>query len=125
MRPAESRGRMVWKTCLRLAWERRMRPACSISQRSRPAAVAAAPHRVALHLLPGWTRALGSKAIQLRPEADQELVDGCAAGIQQAQRLSLQGIGQADGKRERLGVHRFLTPVRQEGAVPARQREGV
>ena len=25
---------MVWKTCLRVAWARRIRPACSISQRS-------------------------------------------------------------------------------------------
>src|SRR5258708_33663404 len=32
--PSESSGRIVWKTCLRLAWARRMRPACSISHRS-------------------------------------------------------------------------------------------
>src|SRR5262249_46250390 len=41
-----------------------------------PTAVAAAPGRILLHLLPGGTRALGSKAIQLRPEADQERIDG-------------------------------------------------
>jgi len=67
--------------------------------------VAAAPRRILLHLLPGWTRALGGKAIQGWPEADQELTRGTSAGIQQAQRLSLHRVGQADGKREGLGVH--------------------
>ena len=32
--PSDSSGRMLWKTCLRLAWARRMRPAYSISHRS-------------------------------------------------------------------------------------------
>jgi len=79
-----------------------MRPACSISQRSRPSAVAAAPGRILLHLLPGRTRALGSKAIQRWPQLDQELIVRRAANIQESQRFLLKVVGQADGKGKRL-----------------------
>ena len=80
---------MVWKTCLRVAWARRILPRLLHLAALLPTAVAAAPRRVLLHLLPGRTRALGGKAIQLWPQLDQELVDGGAAGIQQAQGLGL------------------------------------
>ena len=43
-----------------------------------------------------------------------------AAGIQQAQRLGLQGVGQADGKGERLGRgHGMPPPARLVCARPA------
>src|SRR5215472_13022058 len=111
---------MAWKTCLRVAWARRMRPACSISQRSRPSAVATAPYRVPLYLLPGWTRALGSKAIQRWPQIEEQLIDGGAAGIQQPQGLGLQGVWQANGKGKRLGRgHGMPPPARLIFARPA------
>ena len=75
--------------------------------------MAATPGCILLYLLPSRTRALGGKAIQCWPQVDQQLIDGGAAGIQQPQGLGLEGVGQADGKGERLGPGHGLPPPAQ------------
>src|SRR6266849_8886499 len=77
---------------------------------------------MAFDLFPGRPTAIPGKLIQLGPQVDKDLVDGEVTGIQQTQRLGLQGIGQADGKRERLRLGHVTTPVWQ--APASRTRPG-
>ncbi|WP_244422153.1 hypothetical protein [Ktedonobacter racemifer] len=74
------------------------------------AAVTRAGEQVALDLLPGRTGPLACKHIKLRPQRGDDLVDGGAAGIKEAQGLSLHAIGQADGERERLRFDHLRPP---------------
>ena len=88
-----------------------------------PTAVAAAPRHILLHLLPGWTRTLGGKAIQLWPQLQEQLTRGQAAGIQQPQRLGLEHLGQADGESEGVRVHaRPASSAAKDGLSPVPER---
>ena len=95
-------------------------PACSISQRSCRLPW---PLRLVAYcstcFQAGPVRS-AAKRSSCWPQLDQELIDGRAAGIQQPQRLGLQGVGQADGKGERLGPgHGMPPPARLVCARPA------
>jgi hypothetical protein len=72
-------------------------------------AVSAAHEEMALNLLPGWPRPVTCKQIELREQLADDLIDGRARGIEQAQRLGLRRVGQADGERKDL-CFRHLTP---------------
>ena len=62
-----------------------------------PTAMPTATQQVFFHLLPSRASALCGKQIKLRRQVGDHLIDGDAAGHPGAQRLSLHGIGQANG----------------------------
>jgi len=82
-----------------------------------PTAMPTAMRQVFFHLLPGRASSLCGKEIKMRPEVGDDLIDGDDACIQQPQRLSLHGIGQANGKGERLGLGHLTPPVLQAPAL--------
>ncbi len=78
-----------------------------------PTAMPTATQQVFFHLLPSRASALCGKEIKLRPEVGDHLIDGDAACMKPPQRLSLHGIGQANGKREHLRLGHVTPPVLQ------------
>jgi hypothetical protein len=55
-------------------------------------AVPTAREEVAFNLLPGWPRPISGKKVKLRPQVQNDLINGDAAGIEEAQRLGLHPI---------------------------------
>jgi hypothetical protein len=53
-------------------------------------------------LLPGWPCPITCKQIKALPPLSDDLINGNSRGIEQAQRLVLQSVGQTDRERERL-----------------------
>src|SRR5262249_34934684 len=64
-----------------------------------------------LHLLPGQPSAILGKEIERRPQVPDDLIDSNHTFIEETQRPSLHGVGQANGKRECLRLSHCLHPV--------------